>query len=154
MINDTWLRDSIVTAVTNNLFSLFFQYWFQNRRAKSRRLERKFSSVCETSPSNQFELPVNTVTHPRKLTFVSRSHSDHWKEAECMSHPLVDQSSEDQQYSRPVTPAGRQPSNKFNLFRGSQSFPFPAFHPDQFTIRATEPARLKYNHGVRKFQPY
>ena len=72
-----------------------FQYWFQNRRAKSRKLERKMTSFRQTTPSNQFELSERRVTHPRRLQFVNQSpQSDHWKHAECISYPLKEESLE------------------------------------------------------------
>lgn len=40
------------------------RYWFQNRRAKSRREGRKFPSDCETNPLDQFRKPVQTLMQP------------------------------------------------------------------------------------------
>ena len=137
------------------MFVFFFQYWFQNRRAKSRKLERKMTSVCQTNPPNQFELPENRVTHPRRLQFVNRSpQSDHWKQAECISCPLVGENIENQQYSRPIRPGSHHSSVQSNQFRGNRACLLPLFHPDQFKIRPAEPARLPYSRISRRFQPY
>ena len=129
--------------------SFFFQYWFQNRRAKSKKLERKVASVYQSITSNQFGLPASRVTHSRRLQFVSQSPSDHWKQAECISCPLV----KDQPYSRPITPASRHTSVNSNLLRAHQSFSLPMFHPDQFRIRPTKPARLPHNRVSHRFTP-
>ena len=132
-----------------NVF-LFFQYWFQNRRAKAKKLERKMASVYQVNPSNQFGIPVSRVTHSRRLQFVSQSPSDHWKQAECISCPLV----KDQPYSKPITPASRHTSVISHQLRAHQSFSLPMFHPDQFKIRPTEPARLPHNRVSHRFTPY
>ncbi|CAH3035431.1 unnamed protein product [Porites evermanni] len=104
------------------------KYWFQNRRAKSRKLERKISSVCQTGPSNQF---------------VSRPYSVHWKQGERVSCPAMES------YFRDInqrTVVSRQLSVKSNLV--------PKFHPDRFTIRPVEPARLPYSRALCRYQPY
>ena len=143
-------------SFNNNVF-FSFQYWFQNRRAKCRKLERKMSSISQTNLSNQFGLPVGRVTHSRRLQFVSRSPSEHWKQAQCVSSPLVEENLEDKHYNRPTTPASDHSSVKLNKFRGHHyyySFPLPMFHPDQFKIRPTEPARLQHSRVSHRFQPY
>ena len=147
------LVDSISKLI--NMFCFLFQYWFQNRRAKSRKLERKMTSGCQTTPSNQFDLLENRVAYQRRLQFVNRSlHSDHSKQAEYISYPLMEESSEDQQYGRPIRPARRRSSVQSNQFTGDLSCPLPLFHPDQFQIRPAAPARLPYSRVSRRFQPY
>ena len=134
----------------------FFQYWFQNRRAKSRKLERKIASIYQTDPSDQFALPVR-VTHSRRLQFVSRgSPLVHWEQAEGerVSCPAMKTCLEDQPCSRPITPDSLESSVKSNQFKGDHSFPLPMFHPDQFKIRPAEPARLPYSRALHRFQPY
>ena len=131
-------------------FFLFFQYWFQNRRAKSRRLKRKLSSAYQTDQSNQFELPVNTSLS-RGQKSVSRSSSDHWKQGERVPCPSVE---DFLPHSRPMTKLSYHPSVKSNQFSGDHSFPLPMFHPDQFTIRPAEPTRLPNSRALHRFQPY
>ena len=48
--NDTWLRYSIVTAVTNDLFSLFFQYWFQKPTSQVKKTWKKVVICLSDQP--------------------------------------------------------------------------------------------------------
>ena len=114
------------------------------------KIRKKSASIYRSIPSNQFGLPASRVKHSRGLQFVSQSPSDHWKQAECISCPLV----KDQPYSRPITPASRHTSVNSNLLRAHQSVSLPMFHPDQFKIRATKPARLPHNRVSHRFKPY
>ncbi|CAH3039563.1 unnamed protein product [Porites lobata] len=102
------------------------KYWFQNRRAKSRKLEREISSVCHTSLPNQF------VRRPYPA----------WKQGERVSCPAMESYFRDNRR----TVASRQLSVKSNSVL--------KFHPDQFTIRPVEPARLPYNRASYRYQPY
>ncbi|XP_068757590.1 homeobox protein Nkx-3.1-like [Montipora capricornis] len=44
------------------------RYWFQNRRARSKKLTREVSRVNQTTPSNQFEpIPDSKSALPRRL---------------------------------------------------------------------------------------
>ena len=108
------------------------------------------ASVYQSIPPNQFGLPTSRVKDSRRLQFVSHSPSDHWKQAECISCPLV----KDQSYSRPITPASHHTSVNLHQLRAHQSFSLPMFHPDQFKIRPTEPARLPHNRVSHRFKPY
>ena len=88
------------------------------------------TSVCQATPPNQFELPENRATHPRRLQFVNRSPgSDHWKQAECISYPLVKESFEDQRCKRTIKPASHPSSVQSNQFRGNQTSALPLFLP-------------------------
>ena len=88
------------------------------------------TSVCQATPPNQFELPENRATHPRRLQFVNRSpRSDHWKQAECISYPLVKESFEDQRCKRTIKPASHPSSVQSNQFRGNQTSALPLFLP-------------------------
>ncbi|XP_068757730.1 uncharacterized protein [Montipora capricornis] len=50
------------------------RYWFQNRRAKSRRFRREVSPVCQTTLSNCFEpIPNSRSAQPRGLRAVNQS---------------------------------------------------------------------------------
>ncbi|KAJ7355122.1 Bud site selection protein, Revert to axial protein 2 [Desmophyllum pertusum] len=120
------------------------KYWFQNRRARSRKEERMVTSVYQTSPSNQFGRPVSTAMHSERPQFLIQSPSDHWQQAERMSH----------QHSPPITADYRRSSFTSNQFRVRSSSLVPMFHPDQFKRRHAEPASLPYSRGLRKYQPY
>jgi len=112
---------------------------------------RKKSGVgLSEHPAKPVWVPPSRLTHSSRLQFVSQSPSDLWKQAECISCPLVT----DQPYSRPITPASRHTSVNPNLLRAHQSFSLPMFHPDQFKIRPTEPARLPHNRVSHRFKPY
>ena len=86
------------------------------------------SFVCQTSPSNQF---------------VGRAYSNYCKEGERVSCPAMES------YFRDInqrTVVSRQLSVMSNRV--------PKLHPDQFTIRPVEPARLPYNRALYRYQPY
>ena len=86
------------------------------------------SFVCQTSLSNQF---------------VCRPYPDHWKQGERVSRPAMES------YFRDInqrTVVSRHLSVKSNRV--------PKFHPDQFTIRPAEPARLPYCRALYRYQPY
>ncbi|KAL9960290.1 hypothetical protein ACROYT_G033734 [Oculina patagonica] len=130
------------------------KYWFQNRRAKSRKEERKMTSVHQTSPSNQFGRPTTRVMPCERTQFLIQSPSDHWKQAERMSNPVLQNQLEDKPRSRPITADYQYSSFKSNQFRSRLSFLLPMFHPDQFKRRPAEPARLSYSCNLRRYQPY
>ncbi|KAL9960267.1 hypothetical protein ACROYT_G033705 [Oculina patagonica] len=129
------------------------KYWFQNRRAKSRKERRKAMSVHQTSPSNKYERPVSRVTPCERSQFLTQSPSDYWKQAERMSYPVENQS-EDNPRSQPIKADYHYSSFKLNQFRSRSSFLVPMFHPDQFKRSLAEPARLSYSRDLRRFKPY
>ena len=131
-----------------------FQYWFQNRRAKSRKEERKVTSVNHTNPSNQFGLPASRVKPCERTQFLIQSHADHWKQAKRKSYPALENRSEDKPRSQPITADFHYSSFKSNQFSSRSSFLVSMFHPDQFKRRPTEPARLSYSRDLRRYQPY
>ncbi|XP_068713056.1 homeobox protein vent1-like [Montipora foliosa] len=136
------------------------RYWFQNRRAKSRRFRREVSPVCQTTPSNCFEpIPNSRSAQPRGLRFVAdRSGLHHWKHATCVSysHAPLTQSLKDHPCSRLSTPARSHPSAQLNQFRRDVHFPFAISSSDQFKIRRDELARLarRSSRSLRSFHPY
>ena len=157
------------------LFVCSFQYWFQNRRAKSRRQEKEVKSVYQTSSSNQSGRPVSRVMPSERPQFRTQFPSYAWKQAERMSYPMVQNQLKHKPRSRPITTDYHNSSFKSNQFRGSSSLQVPMFHPDQFKISSrdhpdqltqrfhpdqftqissTESARLPHSHGLRRYEPY
>ncbi|XP_078342390.1 uncharacterized protein LOC144628199 isoform X2 [Oculina patagonica] len=130
------------------------KYWFQNRRAKSRKEGRKLTTVHQTSPSNRFGRPTTSVMPCERRQFLIQSPSDHWKRAERMSYAVLENQLEDKPRSRPITADYHYSSFKSNQFRSRSSFLVPMFHPDQFKRRPAEPARLSYSRNLRRYQPY
>ncbi|KAL9977324.1 hypothetical protein ACROYT_G014714 [Oculina patagonica] len=129
-------------------------YWFQNRRARSRKEGRKVMSVHQTSPSNQFGRPATRVMPCERTQFLIQSPLDHWKQAERMSNPVLENQLEDKPRSRPITADYHYLSFKSNQFRSRSSLLVPMFYPDQFKRRPAEPARLSYSRNLRRYQPY
>ena len=121
-----------------------FQYWFQNRRAKSRKEERKVhvTSVYQISPSNQFGRPVSRAMPFERPQFPIQSPSDHWKQAERLFHPVMENRLQVRPRSRSVKADNHYSSFKSSQFRSHSSFQIPRFHPDQFKRRPTEPSKL------------
>ena len=66
-----------------------FQYWFQNRRAKSRKEDSNGTSVCQTIRSNQFGRPLRRAMPSNRPQSLIQSHSDHVRQVECMSYPAL-----------------------------------------------------------------
>ena len=139
----------IFTVVFTTCF-FFLSVLVSESTSQVEKIRKKSASIYRSIPSNQFGLPASRVKDSRRLQFVSQSPSDHWKQAECISCPLV----KDQPYSRPITPASRHTSINSNLLRAHHSFSLPMFHPDQFKVRPTERARLPHNRVSHRFMPY
>lgn len=154
-------------------------YWFQNRRAKSKKLTKEVSRVNQTTPSKQFvnqttpsnqfvnqttpsnkfePIPDSRFALPRRLQFVANhSGSDHWKHATCVSYrygPVTNR--KDQQYSRFSTPARHQPSVQLNQFSRDVPCPFAMSNSGQSKITHAQLARLtrRSSRSSRGFHPY
>ena len=119
---------------------------------KGRREEREVNSVFRTSPANQFGCPDSRVMPSERPLIQPPSYP--WRQAECMSYPVLENRLKDEPRCRPVTADYRYSSIKLNQFRSRTSFPVPMFHPDQFKRRPAEPARLSYSRSLLKYQPY
>ena len=152
-----------------NFFSFFFQYWFQNRRARSKKLTKEVSRVNQTTPSNQFvnqttpsnqfePIPDSRFALPRRLQFVANhSGSDHWKHATCVSYRYgLVTNRKDQQYSRFSTPARHQPSVQLNRFSRDVPCPFTMSNSGQSKITHAQLARStrRSSRISRGFHPY
>ena len=100
------------------------QYWFQNRRAKSRREEEKMTARYQSSFSVQFRLPVRRGVLSERYQNLAQSYPEQWKHAECLrtSYP----------HSRPIRTDSHYSSIKSNQLRGHSSLPVPMFHPGHF----------------------
>ncbi|XP_067025640.1 homeobox protein zampogna-like [Acropora muricata] len=129
------------------------RYWFQNRRAKLRKLQKEMMPVYQTSPSNQFErVPESRTTIPRRLQFSpTQPDSDHWRHATYLSYrypPMTE--------NRLITSASNHPSIQLNQFRREIPVPFPTPNSNQCTIRRVEPARVarRSSRTQRSFHPY
>ena len=149
-----------LTFHLQQFFYYIFQYWFQNRRAKSRKLTREVSRVYQTTPSNRF-YPFSTdnrLALPRRPQFVAdQSGSDHWKHATCVSYrygPVTQR--KDQQYSRLSTPARHQPPVQLNQFSRDVPCPFAMSNSGQSKITHAQLARLarRSSRSSRRFHPY
>ncbi|XP_068713090.1 homeobox protein Hox-D11a-like [Montipora foliosa] len=134
--------------------------WFQNRRAKSRKLTREVSRVYQTTPPNRFDpLPTRSrLALPRRPQFVAdQSGSDHWKHATCVSYrygPVTQR--KDQQYSRLSTPVRHQPSVQLNQFSRDVPCPFAMSNSGQSKVTHAQLARLtrRSSRSSRGFHPY
>ena len=143
-----------IHVITICLFLGLFQYWFQNRRAKARKEGRKLTPTYQPSPSNQFGRPSSRVMPCERTQFLIQSVSDHWKRAERMSFPALENKLEEKPRSQPIKADYHYSSFKSNQFRMRSSFMVPMFHPDQFKRRPSEPARLSYSRNLLRYQPY
>ena len=138
---------------------MFFplQYWFQNRRAKSRKGEQKMLSRYQSSSSNQFWRPVRRVVLSERQQFpIQSSHADEWKHAKCtrVSYKLRESHLRGSPHSRPIIADYHYPSFKSNQLRGRPSLLVPTFHPDRFKRKSADSARLSYSGGLNRYKPY
>lgn len=131
-----------------------FQYWFQNRRAKSQRAEREKAAVYPaTIPTNRFGW-FGTVRVPAQSPMYPTADQLLWSRAQRACCPAIT-NRENQPGRKLVTSENHCPQIKPNQFRGKHSFPpIPMYHPDQFKIRHAEPAKLPTSRVSRRYQPY
>ena len=131
------------------------QYWFQNRRAKSRR-EEKMTLRYRCSLSNQFGRPVRRGVLSERHQFRIQSPPEQWKHAECtrMSYQALEIHLKDLSRNRPIRADNHYSSFKLNQLRSCSSLPVPMSHADQFKRRPAESARLPHSGSLHRYQPY
>lgn len=122
------------------------RYWFQNRRAKSRKEEKKTPSDFHPNPSNQFEKPPQIPT---------QSPVNYWRQADRLSYPGLGICIEKlKANSRPITVDYGQSAIKPDQLSERSSFLGPMFHPDQFRRRPVALKRPVDNRGFYRYQTY
>ena len=142
---------------SENSFEIFFkipfQYWFQNRRVKSRKEEAYSASnptSSQTNLSSQFAPPVSgrmESWEPLRPQFPV-SYTRH-------EFLTVQSIRPDQLYE--ISPATvKHPSSvKSTQFRRCRSFQLPMFHPDQFKFRPiAKAAKLPLRQAFHRYKPY
>ncbi|KAL9960226.1 hypothetical protein ACROYT_G033654 [Oculina patagonica] len=116
------------------------KYWFQNRRAKSRKEERESAFIRTTDRLNQFG------------PFVSRLHLESWQPRQ-QPFPV---NHARQFYREFLTVQSNQLSHTPHVtIKHPSSHQLPMLHPDQFKSRpVAEPAVLPFSRRLQRFQPY
>ena len=134
-------------------FKIPFQYWFQNRRVKSRKEEAH--SACnpasnQTNLSSQFAQPVSRRMEswqPLRPQFPV-SYTRH-------EFLTVQSNRPDQLYETSPATIKHPSSVKSTQFRRCRSFQLPMFHPDQFQFRPiAKAAKLPLRQAFHRYKPY
>ena len=129
------------------LCTILFQYWFQNRRAKSRREGRKVPSECQRNSLDQFGrlLKRTSVQLP----------SNPWIQAEKMSYTEVNKhSAKLNTRSGPILVNYRHLSIKSDQPRCRSPSLVPMLRPYQLKRRLLAPTRPLYSRDFHRYQPY
>lgn len=123
------------------------RYWFQNRRAKSRREGRKVLSECQRNSLDQFgRLPKKTSVQPP---------SNPWIQAEKMSYTEVNKhSAKLNTRSGPILVNHRHLSIKSDQPRCRSPSLVPMLRPYQLKRRLLAPTRPLYSRDFHRYQPY
>ena len=130
-----------------------FQYWFQNRRVKSRKEEAHSASnptSSQTNLSSQFAQPVSRRMEswqPLRPQFPV-SYTRH-------EFLTVQSIRPDQLYQTSPATVKHPSSVKSTQFRRCRSFQLPMFHPDQFKFRPiAKAAKLPLRQAFHRYKPY
>ena len=128
------------------LCNISFQYWFQNRRAKSRREGRKVPSECQRNSLDQIgRLPKTSVQPP----------SNPWIQAEKMSYTEVNKhSAKLNTRSGLILVNHRHLSIKSDQPRCRSPSLVPMLRPYQLKRRLLVPTRPLYSRDFHRYQPY
>lgn len=127
-----------------------FQYWYQNRRVKSRKeRDTNSASIRQTNNSNQFGPPVSRLCmetwQPQRPMFpVSHASHEILQVQSNRSHQL-NQTSQ--------APVNHRFAFKSTHFRHYRFFQFPIFHQEQFTPVANA-AKLPFRPAFHRYKPY
>lgn len=129
------------------LCTLSFQYWFQNRRAKSRREGRKVPSECQRNSLDQ-------IGRLLKRTSVQLP-SNPWIQAEKMSYTEANKhSAKLNTRSGPILVNYRHLSIKSDQPRCRSPSLVPMLRPYQLKRRLLVPTRPLYSRDFHRYQPY
>jgi len=118
------------------------KYWFQNRRAKSRKREEEMSYGNQSRSSEEVRF-LRRDRHFRPSPLQT-------SESIRMSYPVL----KNHLTGPPHRANYHYPSFKANQLRGRSSLLVPMLHLDQFKRRSAESARLSYKRSLNRYQLY